>query len=713
VSAPELTFKIEDTAFLDFESRSKVPITHGTYRYACEADAIVLAYAIGKAPARAIGVGDFSEPLHWDDLPSDFLAHHARVMAGDAIWCAWNSGFDKAVWNYSTYRFPELLPHHIIDAMAQATASGMPPDLAGAAEIAGEGLVKDKRGAALIKLFSLVDTDTPGDPVSCPDEWLEFLDYAKRDVDALRAVFLGTRQLSMREWQEYWAMETINERGISIDFNLATAASQLADEDRIRSKIEIAELTGGVVKSIDEVAKLTRWIIQRVPNEGKSILLEREEQYDENGEVEKPAKHALTRSRVERLIAFLAPFDDALHRAVRRVLEIRLYGGSRTPAKFKRMIQQQVDGVLYGQYVFNGASQTGRASSKGIQVHNLSRNTLAHEHAAILTVGSHLGYDALAACNPDPVVRQLSLLIRPTLIPANGRLFVWSDWSQIEARVLPWLAGEDQGALDRLDIFRGVDADPTLPDLYTRTAATLSQVAIEDVSKDIRQRGKVAELALGFGGGVGALRTMAAAYGMHFKDADARDTVDRWRVANKWCVDFWTALEKAVYDALKIPEQEFLVGRLKYTFLPDYFGGSLCCELPSGRCLLYRHIRYDTVDILDDDGNLIDKELQLRFSRGHGRVKLWKGLLCENVVQAVAADCLRGTLVRLEEDGYHTRLHTHDEILVECEESDAADTAMALQGIMRRGFDWSEGLPLMSEETIAYYYSKHKEARCG
>jgi DNA polymerase len=702
------TFALADVIFYDFETRSAVPISHGTYRYATSADAIVLAYAIGAGEPRAVAVGDFSGPLHWDDLPEDFRAHHGRVAAGEAIYAAWNAGFDKAIWNFSTLGFPLLQPHHTIDIMVQAMASGLPPDLAGAAQALETEFLKDISGAGLIKLFCTPKDEAFADPESSPDEWAAFIDYAKADVVAARAVFLRTRQLPLAEWQEYWALEQVNERGVAVDLELATAAAALAEEDRGRMREEIARLTSGAVRSVDEVSKLTAWLLPRVPAEGRMILLEREEEKDEDGEVIQDQKHALTRDRVELLIAFLDDPQWASSTsldAVRRVLQLRLYGGSRTPAKFGRMLQQHVDGVLFGQYVFNGAGQTGRMSSKGIQFQNLSRNVLAREIAAIDTIVEGGSWDDLAAVNPDPVVRQLSLLIRPALVPPGDDVFVWSDWSQIEARILPWLAG----AQERLDIFREVDADPSVPDLYTRTAAALSRVPVEAVTKEMRQQGKVMELSLGYSGGVGALQKMAAAYGLHIGDSDARKLVDNWRAANGWCVQFWERLDKAAQSAIRMPGQTFVVDRLAYVFLSGYLEGSLLCRLPSGRCITYRKVRHDLVDVQNVAGEVIGKERQLRFSRGRNRVQLYKNILVENVTQSVAACCLRETLVRLEEEGFRTVLTTHDEVVVQCAESAARDTADDLGAVMCRGFSWSDGLPLMSEETISYRYTKSKE----
>jgi len=394
---------------------------------------------------------------------------------------------------------------------------------------------------------------------------------------------------------------------------------------------------------------------------------------------------------------------------VLRLLQIRLYGGSKTPAKFQKMLDSHVDGVLFGQYVFNGAAQTGRASSKGVQIHNLARDVLPDESTAIDAVVAGEPYEVLEAIGEDtPVARKLSLLIRPSFIPvAEDRVFVWSDWSQIEARILPWLAGDEK----RLQIFRGVDADPKVPDLYTRTAADISHVPLAAVDKPIRQRGKVAELALGFGGGIGALQNMGAAYGLHLGDAEARVIVERWRAANQWCVEFWQALKTAVDRALELPGTIQTAGRIRYTYKPDYLGGTLFAILPSLRLLTYRDIRYERVADLDEDDKVVGYSTHLRFARGHGRVKLWHGMLCENAVQAVAADVLRGTLRRLEESGaFDVRLHTHDEVLLECPIEAAEHVKAELRHVMQQGFDWSQGLPLMSEETVAYYYSKSEGA---
>lgn len=708
---PGATFDIADIGWIDFESRGPTSIKAGTYRYATEADAIILAWAIGHGAVRTQAVHAFGKPLAWSDMPAELRAFHARVAAGTATWAAWNAGFDRAVWNYATFGFPVMDPHHVIDVMAQATASGLPPDLAGAAQQSGS-ILKDDTGTGLIKLFCLPTSTAT--PQSHPDEWKQFVSYAGTDIRSMRSVFLATRQLPLAEWREYWAMEAVNERGVGIDLAMASHAAVLAEEDRVRSADILVQATGGAVARVNQVARMTRWLLARLPPEGREILTKREEEVDENGDVVKPPKYQLTRTRVERLIAYCqreGAANSAELTPVLSVLQIRLYGGSKTPAKFRKMLQGHVDGVLYGQYVFNGAPQTGRASSKQVQIHNLARDTVPDEADAIDLLLGKASYDDFDRHGDStPVSRKLSLLIRPTFVPVDpGNVFVWSDWSQIEARVLPWLANSPGGE-QRLQIFRAVDADPSLPDLYTRSAADIAHIPVESVTKPTRQIGKVAELALGFGGGLGALQAMGAGYGLHINEDDGRRVVDRWRKANPWCVDFWDALWGAANRALELPGTLQQAGRIHYVYLRGYLGGSLLAVLPSRRCLTYRDILYERVADLDDDDKVIGWSTQLRFARGHNRVKLWSGQLCENVVQAVAADFLRGTLRRLEDAGHCVRAHTHDEILLEVTQANAEAMSGQLHEFMCQGFDWSEGLPLMSEETVAYFYSKCPES---
>jgi DNA polymerase bacteriophage-type len=721
------TFALDELGWLDFEAANKQDdIRAGTYRYACSADAVIAVAAIGAGPVLTTAVKDFPQCLDWKHMPDPVKRHADRVLKGEAWWCAWNAGFDRATWNYATTGFPFMEAHHIIDAMAQAVASGLAPDLATAAKQTGS-THKVESGKHLIKLFCL--TDSTATPITHPAEWAEFRDvYAPGDIVAMRDIFNRTRQLPLREWEEYWASEKINERGIAVDLRMVEHAATLAEEDKRRSKKELSRLTGNVVTTVDQVAKMTGWLMDRLPPNGRDILVKREEEVDEEtGVITKPAKLSLTRKRVERLIALLqAAPETPSSLTTLRLLQIRLYGGSKTPAKFSRIMTQNLDGILRGQYVFNGAPQTGRFSSKGTQVHNLARDALKHEPDLINALLHQCSYEMFATLGSnDPVARKLALLIRPALVPDSDKVFVWSDLAQIEARIPPWLTGGDPEAEERLDIFREVDADPRqdpkhpdhanrIPDLYTRTASTLSGIPIHMVTKPIRQRGKVAELALGFMGGVGALLNMAAGYGLHLDDAEAKEIVIRWREANAWAVRFSKDLWEAAREAHHNPGGFIPVGRIGFIFLPNYLGGSLLMRLPSGRLITYRRLKWEYIPVLDDDDQPTGEvKLELTCHRGYGRIKLWPGLFVENATQATAADFLRGAIVRIENSGNDwmpARLHTHDELLAECEVKHADWAKETLRQIMQQGYDWSDGLPIMSDETVAYYYSKHEDS---
>jgi DNA polymerase len=466
---------------------------------------------------------------------------------------------------------------------------------------------------------------------------------------------------------------------------------------------------------VGQAQKLVTWLREVLPPDGDGIkiMTKREEEEDDEGTITRPAKYSLTRSRIEKLI----PYCEAIggHKA-KRALEIRMYGGSTTPAKYAKILAQEVDDCLYGQYVFNGAPQTGRASSRGVQIQNLARAFLPYEHEIIEAILGGAKYDEISHLGDDtPVLRKLALLIRPTFVPREtSKVFVVSDFAQIEARVLPWLAGDDSpGAMARLEQFRQTDADPSLPDLYQRTAATLSGVNFIDKKDPRRQRGKIAELALGFGGGAGALISMAAAQGTYFTEEEAKEIVHGWRRANQWCVRFWGkhtgeesyGLWGAANRAMEQPGVTHTAGRISFVFLPKA-ANTLYCELPSGRCLAYRGIKYERVADYDDDDQITGYSTKLRFWKGYTRSVIWHGTFCENVVQATAADLLRGTLVRCEDDGFKPRLHSHDEILCEVDEQNAPAFADAMRWQMRRGFDWTAGLPIWSDETIQPYYSK-------
>ena len=241
------------------------------------------------------------------------------------------------------------------------------------------------------------------------------------------------------------------------------------------------------------------------------------------------------------------------------------------------------------------------------------------------------------------------------------------------------------------------------------------------VSKSERAIGKVAILALGFGGSVGALKSMALNYRINLDDAEARRIVDAWREANSWARDFWGAhrdgesfgLWGAALTAIEQPGQVTTAGRLAFVYRDDYLGGTLFMALPSGRLLTYPRPRWRDVDILDKDKKPTgEKRTEMSFRRAHGRAKLWHGTLCENAVQATAADLLRQTVTRIETNPalafMPIRMTTHDEIVCEVDEARAEEAKAILRREMLTLPDWAAGLPLQSEESVCAWYTKAK-----
>lgn len=325
-----------------------------------------------------------------------------------------------------------------------------------------------------------------------------------------------------------------------------------------------------------------------------------------------------------------------------------------------------------------------------------------------------------------PVSRKLALLVRPAFIADPGTTYVWVDWSQIEARMLPWLA-DSRGAKAKLDIFRQNDADPTMPDVYEVSAGDMLDKDPHDVSGDERQsHGKVTELSLGYGGGQGALMKMAANYRVYIAPAKATEMVGKWREKNTWAPHFWGrhstkesyGLWGAACSAVENPGDAYSAGRITFVYDQAYMRGTLFMVLPSGRVLTYPRIKWADVDVKDKaTGEVLYQKRTLVFRKQYGYSALWHGKLAENATQAECATILRRTMVRLEFDEldgerYTSFMpvvgHTHDEIVTQPTLADADDAAHHLHELMTRGFDWLPDFPLAAETTINWYYTKAK-----
>ena len=348
-------------------------------------------------------------------------------------------------------------------------------------------------------------------------------------------------------------------------------------------------------------------------------------------------------------------------------------------------------------------------SSRGLQIHNLTRSTVGDQAKELEIIEDILGglrYDDLAL--HGPVGRTLSRLIRPVFTAPPGQKMLWADYSAIEARVLPWL-GEAFGGGAVLDIFRANDADPSLPDIYKLQAGSILGKDAKAVTKQERQsHGKVPVLSLGFGGGKGALFNMARNYGASFTDGEAGEIVSKWRDVNPWARAYWDDTWEAALWCMHNPGQPRAVGtRLTYVYLPDYMHGTLACILPDGRPLLYPVIKWERRERRDKLTGKVEVKEQLTYRRGYGRAALWYGTLVENAVQAVAGSLLRHVIWRLDRDWPQLVVgHTHDEVIALTDTQDAAAGREALRTAMLDLPACFDGLPIACEASESFYYTK-------
>jgi DNA polymerase len=363
-------------------------------------------------------------------------------------------------------------------------------------------------------------------------------------------------------------------------------------------------------------------------------------------------------------------------------------------AKFDRLAKLAGDDDrVRGAFVFAGGSATGRASSYGAQLHNAPRkcakDPVAVRHAMVR------GHSIVPAYGAR-VTDVLKGMLRPAVIPAEGHVFVGFDWSAIEGRVNPWLANSATGE-DKLQCFRD-GLDPYIVNAaatFNRPYADIEREYKETDKSDERQVGKVQELALAFAGGAGAFNSMARVYGVRLSDVEVKRAVNGWRRANPWAGVFWSDLETAYTRALRNPGKQFTAGRVVY--LSD--GQHLWYALPSGRVLCYPYARFE------EDGSITYAKSAWKPAAGANewpRARLWKGVAVENCTQATAHDLLREALRKLP----NVVAHIHDEILIECAESDAGTTLELMKRIMTTPPSWAEGLPLAVSGKVMLRFGK-------
>ena len=633
---------------IDLETFSDVDLTKcGVYRYV-EGDFHILlfAYAFDDEETKIVDLAC------GEKLPQEIVD---AIFDDSIIKAAWNAQFERTC--LSKYFNTRLSPDSWQCSMVWAASLSLPLKLKTAAEVLKTGEQKDDAGERLIKYFSVPCKPTKSNggrtrnlPEHAPDDWARFKEYCRQDVRTERAIRkrLENFPLPDFEWDYYHMDQRINDRGVMIDRNLVTQAItcdlMLSEEMTKRAY----ELTG--LENPNSVSQLKGWLEERgieVSTLGKK---------DVSAMITDLDKHSVDGEALE-------------------MMKLRLQMAKSSVKKYQaadRYICE--DGRAHGLFQFSGANRTQRWAGRGIQLQNLPQNHIAtlDEARELVKLGCFGMVESIYGNTPDI----LSQLIRTMLIPKPGCEFIIADFSAIEARVLAWLAGEQW----RIDAFKRGD------DIYCASASQMFGVPVvkHGINGELRQKGKVAELACGYGGGAGALISMGA-LDMGLKESELPDLIDDWRNSNPNITKFWYAVEKAAVDTIK-DHQDRTVGKIGFQF----YANTLWLVLPSGRKLAYIKPRLQP----NRFGRMAVTFEGLNAGNKWVRGETYSGKLVENITQATARDLLAEAMRRMELAGLEIVAHVHDEVIIGAPVGKT--TVEEVCSIMNQNPPWAEGLPLSS-----------------
>lgn len=645
--------------YLDTETYSSEDIKKaGAFKYmeAPDFEILLLPYAWNDEPVRVL---DMFDPRDREELPGII----AGLQDPDVIKVAHNTAFERGAYlrEFGFYQPPE----EWVDTMILAAYNGLPMSL----EAAGAALQlpqqKLKEGTALISYFCKPCKPTIANggrtrnlPQHAPEKWTRFKAYAGRDVETMRLIFkrLWSRYKVTDFERKVWALDArINERGVLVDLDLARSAIAVDSAFKAEHMQEMAKLTG--LENPNSVSQLRGWL------ESVGIYSE---------------------SLGKGIVADLR--KQATDPTTRRVLELRQLLGKTSTKKYEAMVNAAGDDSrVRGITQYYGAGRTGRWAGRLVQLQNLPQNHL-DEIGTVREIVRARDLETLELVY-DSVPDVLSQLIRTAFIAKPGHTFLVSDYAAIEARVIAYLAGEKW----RMDVFAQGG------DIYCSSASQMFKVPVvkHGINGHLRQKGKVAELACGYGGGVAALKAFGADK-MGLTEEEMQDIVTQWRAASPTIPKLWGDVERAAKRALENPGRTYSIPcGIKYRRDAD----ALRCLLPSGRVLTYWGARIE-----DHKGRPSVVFMgQNQTTRKWEKTETWGGKLVENIVQAVARDCLAVAMVRLEAAGYNIVFHVHDEVVIEAPEGSRWQDAAAIMG---EPIDWAPGLLLRGDGYETKFYMK-------
>lgn len=649
------------TLAIDIETYSSNDIRYGVYKYvdAPDFEIMLFGYAFDDEPVEVVD-------LTREEVPDRVIQALFNLSITKT---AFNANFEMTCLRklYPTMPFGCWECTSILSLY-----NSLPTGLANVAKILklADDKQKDTRGKALINYFSKPCKPTKANgmrtrnlPSDAPDKWNTYIEYNRQDVVVERAIRQKLIRLRPTEKEHrYWLMDQqINANGAMVNHDLVNNAIRLNQEYSEELKKRASQITG--LSNPNSVAQLKKWTEERL----------------------RIPITSLDKKAIADLLTRDIPDD------VREMLRVRQLLGKTSIKKYQAMQNAMTsDGRVHGMFQFYGAMRTGRWAGRIVQLHNLPRNNMESEELDAARNAVIDGDLDTIRMIWDNVPDMLSQLVRTAITAAPGHRFIVADYSAIEARVIAWLADEKW----RRDVFANNG------DIYCASASAMFGVPVvkHGVNGHLRQKGKIAELALGYGGGIGALKAMGADK-MGLSDEELDDIVTKWRKASPHIIQLWWDVDGAAKKAIKNPGVKFRAVHNRIYFVVHH--GAMFIELPSGRHLVYIHPEIGENRF---GGESILYNGMEQTTRKWGRLETYGGKLTENIVQAVARDCLAAAMYRLTEAGYKILMHVHDEVISEMPIGKGGlDDAIR---IMTQNESWEDGLIKNADGFESPYYMK-------
>lgn len=654
---------------IDIETFSSVDIKNGAYAYseAPDFEILLIAYKFSdEDKVKLIDLTDDPEELEnlrfWDALTDPAV-----------VKTAYNANFERTC--LARHTGEAMPPEQWRCTMVLAVQLGLPRSLAAVGPALGltEEEQKKKTGAALIQYFCkpCKPTRTNGQRTKntrlhAPEKWELFKEYNIQDVATEQIILKRLRDFRPdQSEQDLWTLDQeINDRGVLLDIPMAGSIVEFDTERSADLLAEAQQITG--LSNPNSLAQLKPWLA-------------------DNG----LATDTLRKDDVAAMLE-----DPDLHENVRRVLEIRQTLSKTSVKKYQTMLDiAGEDDRARGIMQFYGG-HTGRWAGRSLQPQNLARNTMPDDELDVAREFVKMGdFESLEMIfgEPAPIFSQL---VRTAFIPSPGNRFVVSDFSAIEARVIAWIAGEEW----RLEVFRN-DGD-----IYCESASHIYHVPVvkHGINGELRQRGKVAELALGYGGAVGAMKQMDTSGSV--PEDEMQGIVTQWRAESPKIVRMWRDCQDAAVAVIRGNQPKRVLRSLQGTeFYVKLVDGTpvLFIQLPSGRPIAY----WDPKIMDTEMGPRITYMAQNQTTRKWERHETYGGKLTENIVQSVARDCLAEKMKLLESMGYPIVFHVHDEMILDVPREDK-EAAALVDRIMGEPIDWAPGLPLKGGTYECDFYRK-------